>query len=58
MHDLSAAGIHEGLEAACELQNWLEVNLPDDIWEKIPVDMWNKISLGVQLSRDLNSQNG
>jgi hypothetical protein len=55
MHDLSAAYIHEGLEAACELQNLLEDILPDDIWEKIPTDMWNKISLAVQLSRNLDS---
>lgn len=43
--------LKKGLEAACELQNWLEDNLPDDIFDMIPEEMWNAITEAVMKSR-------
>lgn len=44
--------LKKGIEAACELQNWLEDNLPDEIFDKIPVEIWNTITYAVMQSRE------
>lgn len=44
--------LKQGLEAACELQNWLEDNLPDDIFDMIPVEIWNAITEAVMKARE------
>lgn len=31
-----------------KLLNWIEDNVSDDFWEKIPVDLWNNVTVGNQ----------
>lgn len=40
------------LEAANELQNWLEDNTDDDLWNRIPMEPWNRISYAVAEMRN------
>lgn len=49
--DAAVMQMRVGLEAACDLQNWIEENVPDEIIEQIPTSCWNKITNAVMAAR-------
>lgn len=35
---------HKLKESSVALQNWLENNLDDEVWDSIPVGLWNNVT--------------
>ena len=46
--------LRDGLEAACDVQNWIEDNVPDDLFERVPTEPWNRITEAVIIARANN----
>jgi DNA-binding winged helix-turn-helix (wHTH) protein len=44
------------VEAVSNLQTYLEIVLPDDVWEGISVEKWNAVTQAISALRQIGEQ--